>query len=482
MTTSDLPTGTPAGHREIVEHEEPPREPNFLLRRAIVVGSVVALIAALAVGVGKLLERDHDSDTTGAAPAEWDTVVLIDDRTGQVILTDPSGEEQARFASGVRSATDALAVGPTLVVSSAEAAAVVDIATESSQNFDFATSSAGVVMPAGSAATLLVGSSAGDRAVLVHGPSGDLIDTEASAAIAGAAYDVATAVASPSGREVLVTDSGNFQSVLFSFDRSEPSYFPGRALAVDDSLVVTTQTVGGESSVSVFDHDGETVTDARTASVRAGMIAGDHVILVTIDGDVLDLATSSGETSSIGTTTIAPIRSAAVSPTGDRLIVVGEGGTAIIDGHGDVIAEVFGAVPIETGINELATRTAACVVVLDQVDAGMTVVSLDDGSVVAEADDPNGAAAGDILASADGCTAATPAGHGVTIVAADHVGTIAGTTDLRSLAPDAAAIVVATEARLQLQPVATGDSSDASEADEPADLGPDSRLVLFTDR
>ena len=55
-------------------------------------------------------------------------------------------------------------------------------------------------------------------------------------------------------------------------------------------------------------------------------------------------------------------------------------------------------------------------------------------------------------------------------------------TDLRSLAPDAAAIVVATDARLQLQPVDTGDSSDASDAAEPTDLGPDSRLVLFTDR
>ena len=78
-----------------------------------------------------------------------------------------------------------------------------------------------------------------------------------------------------------------------------------------------------------------------------------------------------------------------MSPTGDRLIVVGEGGTAIIDGHGDVIAEVSGAAPIETGINELATRTAACVVVVDQVDAGLTVVSLDDGSIVAEADGPS---------------------------------------------------------------------------------------------
>ena len=70
---------------------------------------------------------------------------------------------------------------------------------------------------------------------------------------------------SPSGRDVLVTDSGNFQSVLFSFDRDEPSYFPGRALAVDDELVVTTQNVGTEASITVFDHDGEAVTDARTA-------------------------------------------------------------------------------------------------------------------------------------------------------------------------------------------------------------------------
>ena len=32
----------------------------------------------------------------------------------------------------------------------------------------------------------------------------------------------------------IVTDAGNFQSVLFSFDREEPSFFPGLALAVGD--------------------------------------------------------------------------------------------------------------------------------------------------------------------------------------------------------------------------------------------------------
>src|SRR6187397_1957298 len=109
MTTSDLPTGTPAGHREIDEDIQPPREPNYLLRRAIVIGSLVVLIAAIAIGVGTLLERNSDSATSAGAPTEWNTVVLLDKRSGQVILTDASGEESARFTSGVRAATDAVA-------------------------------------------------------------------------------------------------------------------------------------------------------------------------------------------------------------------------------------------------------------------------------------------------------------------------------------------------------------------------------------
>ncbi len=149
MTTSDLPTGTAPRHREVDEDEASPPEPNYLLRRAIVIGSIVALIAAVAIGVGMLLERDGDTVDSGAAQADWNTVVLLDGRTGQVILTDGSGAESARFASGVRSPTDAMAVGSTLLVSAADATAVVDLATESSQIFDFAPTTAGVVMAAG---------------------------------------------------------------------------------------------------------------------------------------------------------------------------------------------------------------------------------------------------------------------------------------------------------------------------------------------
>ena len=75
--------------------------------------------------------------------------------------------------------------------------------------------------------------------------------------------------------------------MLFSFDRGEPSFFPGLALAVDADLVVTAQNVGNNATISVFDHDGEPVATGRTPSVRAGMIADSGVVLVTVEATVV---------------------------------------------------------------------------------------------------------------------------------------------------------------------------------------------------
>ena len=111
---------------------------------------------------------------------------------------------------------------------------------------------------------------------------------------------------------------------------------------------------------------------------------------------VVDRAHSTSGRSSSGT----------VSPTGDRLIVVGEGGTAIIDDGGNGARRRCPA-PLRLGhrIDELATRTSSCVAVIDHVRRrDSTLVSLDDGSIVAEADGRS-----PMLPSVDGCTVATAA-------------------------------------------------------------------------
>jgi hypothetical protein len=448
------------------------RQPNYLVRRGIAVGGVVAAIAGGAILVGSLIGGDDGAPSNGAADVEWNTIVLLDERSGQLIVANEAGEELERFASGVSRPTDAMAIGSAVMATSAEAAAVVDLRDESSQGIEGDFGSTGVVMPAGTASTMLTATADASRAVIAHGPSGDVLDTETFAPIAGARYDVGTAIAAPAGRDVLVTDSGNFQTVLLSFDRDAPSYFPGRALAVGDDLVVTTQNVGSEANITVFDHDGTSVTDARAPSVRAGMITGGDVLLVTVDGEILELTVSNGTTSAIDSLAIGTVETGFVTPGGDRLVVVGSTGTSIVDADGSVLATFPSAAPLDVGIDELAPRTSTCLAVTS--DSGDVVIAtLRDGTILAEA-----VAEAPVFPSVDGCTVVGSSDSALQVITGD--GLVEQPTDgtLVGLAPDGSSVVTESDSGRLLLVELIDDvvSSDA------IDLGPASRLVLFTQR
>ena len=309
---------------------------------------------------------------------------------------------------------------------------------------------------------MLTATAVGDRALLVHGPSGEVLDTDGSTPITGARFDVSTALAAPSGRDVLITDSGNFQTVLFSFDSDEPSFFPGRALAVGDDLVVTTQNVGNEANVTVFGHDGSSVTDARSPSVRAGMLADGSVILVTVDGEIIELTVSNGTTSAVGTLDIGTVQTGHVDPTGTRLIVTGDAGTAIVDDAGAVLGTFTDGAPL-LGVDELAPHTSSCIGVTADPqgsgsDVGLTIASLDDGSIVAEA-----VAEPPLLSSVDGCTVVATAESGLSIIDGDGVADRAADGALVAVTPDGRSVVTESSAgRLLLAAVA--DLPDATDA------------------
>jgi hypothetical protein len=503
---SPPPDGDPAGapgtestriQRDGAAEDSPGRQPNYLIRRGVAIGGVVAAIALGAVAVGTLIDGGGDEPATGAADADWNTIVLVDARTGQVIVADTDGEEQTRFASGLTNPTDALTIASSMLIASSDAASVVDLADESTEVVEFEPGTNGVVMPAGSALTMLTANTVGDRALMVHGPTGDVLDTDSSAPIAGARYDITTAVASPSGRDVLITDAGNFQTILFSFDRDEPSYFPGRALAVSDELVVTTQNVGNEASVTVFDHDGTSITDARAPSVRAGLAANGTVVLVTVEGEIIELTTSNGTTSTLGTVDVGTVQTGHVDPAGTRLIVTGDTGTAVLDDDGAVLATFVGGTPLDTGIDELATRTSSCLATIT-VDNELVVSALDDGTIVAEA-----TATPPALSSVDGCTVVATAEDGVSVIGADGVTPRSVDGELVAVTPDGRSVVTtSTAGRLLLTSLDSASIADpatstggepgasvpgtsaagASDSDGSIDLGPASRLVLFTQR
>ncbi len=55
------------------------RSPNYLVRRSIVVGLVVLLIAAVAIFAGRLLSSDGSSNSSANANVDWNSIVAVDD-------------------------------------------------------------------------------------------------------------------------------------------------------------------------------------------------------------------------------------------------------------------------------------------------------------------------------------------------------------------------------------------------------------------
>ncbi len=450
-----------------VADQEPVRRggPNYWIRRAVVVGGVVAVLATASIVVGQLIGSGSEETSSGAISPDWNRIVLVDERRGSVVIDDSSGEEVARFESGVRNPNASGVVDSTLVVAGADSAAVVGLDSDEITEFD--TGAETIVRPAGSALSMLVPSADGARALLVHGPSGDVIDTEAFAPVAGAQYEFADSSSSASGRDVLVTDSGNFQSVLFSFDRDEPSFFPGLALAIDDDLVVTAQNIGEDATINVFDHTGEPITTGETRSVRAGMITDSGVILVTVDGAVVVMSPSNGDTSERAQLDTGTVTSGTVTASGDRLVVFGSSGTGIVGDDGEIVADLQGQRP--AGETPLIGSTCLSTVT-DASESQIAVVDTETGSVLVEAigSEP-------LLADASGCVVTTSTPLGYALLSSAGVQQVRSDDNALTLSPDGAAIAVERDGRVFLD--TTG--LDGSAADEPIDLGPRGRTVHF---
>ncbi len=438
--------------------------PHFWIRRTIVVGGVVAVFATAAMVITNLTDNSNGAAPSGTVSAEWNRIVLVDERTGRVIVDDDQGEELARIDTGIRSVLDSAVIDSTAVMVSATATSIVDLADETSTEHSIGADT--VTRPTGSGLTMIAADTGAARGLIVHGPSGDVIDTDAFDPIAGTRYEWSGARSGPSGRDILVTDSGNFQSVLFSFDRDEPSYFPGLALAIDDDVVVTAQNVGTEATVNVFDHDGRAISSGATTSVRAAIIGGESIQLITVDGDIVTMSTSSGDTESAGRLALGPVEFGVVTTSGDRLVIVGADGSAIVDDTGVEIGNYPGTQLVP---EKWAARGSTCVALTDDTSAQVALVAFEDGSILTEA-----AMTAPLFSTADGCTVASLVATGFQITAPESVATVnvEGVSAIVGLSPDGAKVALRTEGRLALADVATGSDT--------IDLGPADRTVEFT--
>jgi hypothetical protein len=182
------------------------------------------------------------------------------------------------------------------------------------------------------------------------------------------------------------------------------------------------------------------------------------------------MSPSSGDSAERDQLDIGTISSGTVTTSGDRLIVNGSSGTAIIGDDGEIVATLAGRRPAD----ETPLIGSTCFSTVNDGAESETQVAVTDttnGSVLVEAigSEP-------LLVDASGCVVATSTARGYDLISSAGVQQTQTGDSALTLSPDGAAIAVERDGRVFLD--STG--LDGSTADRPIDLGPRGRTVHFT--
>lgn len=374
-------------------------EPNYLVRRALVVAVVVAVIAGIAIVIGQFLGDDTSSNPSTAAAAEWDTIVVLSADEIRLVDRDSTDDVDRFDADDDLLDAQSLVAGNVLVTSTdAGRISQLDLTDGSVRR-----------ARTGPDETLRI--SRDHPALAFSGPDsgGDvtIVDTRDRTTISVA--DVAglddplifgnEVLVNPAGTHVAMPVPNAFQSVIIDLEAETSDALAGRVIALDDERVVTEQPAGGESELEFYDVTGERLGSVDVASPQASLLRSDGtMLLVGVDGTVLT-ADADGSVDDVGTLTdpdAVPIEitSGVRVADGDRLLAIGGRRVFVLDADGQQLGVAEG------NLSTVARSGARCVIVGTSSNAPSTVLDLETGAVITQTE--QGLAS---TTSHDGCTA-----------------------------------------------------------------------------
>jgi hypothetical protein len=146
----------------------------------------------------------------------------------------------------------------------------------------------------------------------------------------------------PAGRLFALPDARSFQTVLVGSDRDAATLLPGLPIGVSERVAVTMQPAGRRAELRFFSHDGERLAAADVPSAAVALLAADdHVILVTVDGDVLRVDTGDVEAKPVTTLELrGDVVTGATALDGRRLVIGADRGVAVLDDEGRLLSSV----------------------------------------------------------------------------------------------------------------------------------------------
>lgn len=510
------------------------RAPNYAARRLLVSAAGVVAVTLVALVVWRFAGGD---DGNGVVAVDWDEFVIVDRGGGSIETFDNSGEpgieldvgepiqrveaggdrlalitddaiiltdardggtatfgvidtdvptigtasnEGAGSSSGSPTApTTALPTAPTTSATTTTSMAPGSTVTDPTGAIKVAIPPGAEVrrLPVDDELVLAVGTGAGGNALVVRG-DGEVVDIGELAGQTDPFLFLDSITTNATGTHVAVADARNFQTIVVTDAATEPTFFPDQPMAVGESLIATSQVVGGRAEISLYDLDGERRTSVSSDLAVGGVITDDRLTYVTAGGLVVRLEPDDDEPSELAELAVpggASVTSVAPTWDGDRLVASGSTFETIVDLEGESLFTTTFASATDVAVPSYA---AVCLVVGDEADAH-SLVRLEDGTTVADLD-------GDVVVSTAerACTTLVERTRGADeqyVLVTEDGAVELGRLRSADLAPDGrSAVVVTTTGLVQLLPF-----EDDGTVGEPIDVGGPTLTIVdvaFLDR
>ncbi len=395
----------PVGRRGSRDRHD--RAPNYLVRRAIAIGAVVAVLAGASVVAGRIIGGDGDDGAKTPKAADWNTIVVVADE--EVRLVDPETGAVTTTYPGEEALLDAesLVTGDTLVLMNDFGRITqLDLADGAIRRSSAPDGSTLVISPE-NASIVLAGPPVGGDVTVVDTRDGTSFDIGDAAGLSDPLIFVDGVFVNESGRHIATADARSFQSALIDIETRSPTLLAGQVVALDDSAVVTAQRAGDQAELEFYDITGERRGSADGPSPQATMLTGDASALVVSATGAIAAVGANGTVDDIGTLVLADeatsIEVRAGHPTGgaESLVLETDAGVLVLDAAGVELARVPGELLAPV------TRTTECLIAGDTRPNGFAF-HLD-----AVTGEKLGEFPGGIVGSrsADGCTVAMLGGE-----------------------------------------------------------------------
>ncbi len=465
---SDEPTPTPT--------DGTPRSttpPNYAARRMLVTTVAIMAVVAFAVVAWTVVRGDDDPESGGSG--SWDEIALVDRTSGDVVVVDGDGET-VRTSDGLGRVNEVYTIGERTALVGSDQIVLDGDDEQTAIPID----RTDTVTPIRTPGTLhlIVGDANGGDVAIIDVTSGEQLDVGALAAqaepqiFADALMFAETVRWSADASSFAVADASSFQTIVVQSGSTDVAFFGSQPVALSDEIVVTSQTIGGQADIELLDYERDSKARVPTPIPAGGVMAGDDLLMVSIDGGVYRVGAGSTEAEELDQIAVPSGDTVTwVRPTfdGERLVVSGTAFQAVIDLDGDTVFTTTFTAPVDTA----PPRPEWTCLAVGGGDSYHSLVALETGDQIA---DLSGLEV--IGTSADGCVVLGERAGIAEVIDAD--GTVSlGRVRTAALAPDGRTVVRTTPTGTT-EIVRLDDDGDAGDAVE-LTAAPANPIVAFLD-